>query len=117
MPSWPKYREGPTKGTTCIPFSCASLTITAPGSATPGHPASLIRPIFLPSNKGFKVLVFFHFSTFVQKQRTNSDCFFSGCTSLIDLRAVFHFQRCSNQSIVLFTVCAKHPSGHNLPWL
>jgi len=31
--------EGPTKGTTFIPFSCANLTIVAPGSATAGTPA------------------------------------------------------------------------------
>ena len=46
--------DGPTSGTTCIPFSCASLTTAAPGSATPGHPASLISPTLKPSKQGFK---------------------------------------------------------------
>ena len=39
--------EGPTKGTTGIFLRCAISTISAPGSATPGVPASEIIPIFL----------------------------------------------------------------------
>ena len=44
-----RIEEGPTRGTTCIPFSCASFTITAPGSATPGQPASLMTPTSSPA--------------------------------------------------------------------
>ena len=40
--------EGPTKGTTCISFSCAILTTSAPGSAIPGQPASDNKPTGLP---------------------------------------------------------------------
>jgi hypothetical protein len=46
--------EGPTSGVTVIPFLCAIDTISAPGSAIPGQPASDITPTFSPSRHGFK---------------------------------------------------------------
>ena len=39
---------GPTSGQISNPFSCAAATNIWPGSATPGHPASLMMPIFFP---------------------------------------------------------------------
>ena len=39
--------EGPTNGTTFMFFSCAIDTISAPGSAIAGQPASDIIPISL----------------------------------------------------------------------
>src|SRR5690606_30615736 len=46
--------EGPTIGTTCISFSCAILTTSAPGSATPGHPASDNTPTSCPCIHGLR---------------------------------------------------------------
>jgi len=46
--------DGPTNGVTVIPFLCAIETISAPGSAMPGQPASEITPTFSPSRHGFK---------------------------------------------------------------
>ena len=43
-----KIELGPTSGQTSNPFSCAAATSICPGSATPGQPASLMIPIFLP---------------------------------------------------------------------
>ena len=36
-----------------MPFWCANSTNFAPGSATPGQPASLIKPTSWPANNGF----------------------------------------------------------------
>ena len=41
--------DGPTSGIMRMFFFCASATMSAPGSATAGHPASLITPIGFPS--------------------------------------------------------------------
>lgn len=41
--------DGPTSGTTSILCLCANATMLAPGSATPGHPASESRPTDFPS--------------------------------------------------------------------
>ena len=46
--------EGPTNGTTLIFFSCAIRTISDPGSAMAGHPASDRIPTSCPSKHGFK---------------------------------------------------------------
>jgi len=47
-----KIELGPIKGITLIFSLWAIETIVAPGSAIPGHPASLIRPMFSPSLQG-----------------------------------------------------------------
>ena len=44
--------DGPTSGTTSIPFFCAIATISAPGSAIAGQPASEIIPMECPSFSG-----------------------------------------------------------------
>ena len=53
--------DGPTRGTTLILFSCANFTISDPGSAIPGHPASEIKAISFPSKQGFKKLLISYF--------------------------------------------------------
>ena len=40
--------DGPTSGTTRTPAACAAATSAAPGSATPGQPASDSRPMSVP---------------------------------------------------------------------
>ena len=47
-----RIEDGPTNGITLMFFWCASFTISAPGSATPGQPASDNKPIVLPSKQG-----------------------------------------------------------------
>ena len=49
-----KIELGPTKGITLIPLLWASNTTSAPGSATPGQPASDIRPMSAPCNTALK---------------------------------------------------------------
>src|SRR5438046_715924 len=46
--------DGPTSGTILMPASCAAATSSAPGSATPGQPASLSIPISRPARAGDK---------------------------------------------------------------
>jgi hypothetical protein len=49
-----KIELGPTSGTTFIPMRWALSTISAPGSAMPGQPASLIKPTSLPACRPLK---------------------------------------------------------------
>ncbi len=44
--------EGPASGTVFSPSRCAMAATDAPGSATPGHPASLIMPTGCPFLSG-----------------------------------------------------------------
>src|SRR5882672_7446291 len=44
--------EGPTSGTTRMPAAWARRTSAAPGSATPGQPASDMSPQSFPANSG-----------------------------------------------------------------
>ena len=46
--------DGPTRGMTFIFISCAKPTISEPGSAMAGHPASDNNPMDVPSKQGFK---------------------------------------------------------------
>ena len=54
--------EGPTIGLTVIFFLCAMETISDPGSAIPGKPASDNSPIFWPFLIGFKYWEIFDLS-------------------------------------------------------
>ena len=46
--------EGPTAGTTSIPWRCASATSWAPGSATAGRPASEISATSFPLSNSLR---------------------------------------------------------------
>ena len=86
--------EGPIKGTTLIPFLCASLTTSAPGSAIPGHPASEIKAISDLFKHGFKIL--FNSNEEVclfNKEIFSSDCFFFGEIFLMNALPGFSFSK------------------------
>jgi len=84
--------EGPTRGVTFIFFSCAIFTISAPGSATPGHPASDKSPTFVPFKHGVKKLGKSLGSVnLLRRDIVNEGCDFSGVIFFMNRLAVFSF--------------------------
>ena len=87
-----KIEDGPTNGTTVIPFWCAKRTTSAPGSATPGHPASETSPTETPCLHGFRYVGISEGSVNLFKENNfKSDCDFEALTDLINRRADFSF--------------------------
>ena len=84
--------DGPTKGTTLIPFSCANFTIVAPGSATAGTPASDNKPTEIPSSQTSRKVRVSNSSAYLSNFIiVNEGCDFFGVIFLINLLADFSF--------------------------
>jgi hypothetical protein len=88
-----RIEEGPTNGTTCIPFR-AKFDYSARICLRQDIQLSAT---FLPSNKGWMKSWCSLLRYVCSKTKELILIVFSGCTSLIDLRAVFHSQQYSNQ--------------------
>ena len=95
-------------------FWCASFTISAPGSATPGQPASDNKPIVLPSKQGLiKLGKSSGCVCLFNSKSVKLGWDFSGEILLINFLAALEFStiKVSKLSIIVFTWDGKTSKG------